>query len=90
MKSTIDASSWSDTAPSVENKVLFKKIALRVLPLIFVAYVFAFLDRVNIGYAKLQMLPDLGLTESQYGLAAGVFFIGYALFEIPSNLLLDK
>lgn len=90
MKSTIDASTWSDMAPSIENKVLFKKIALRVLPLIFVAYVFAFLDRVNIGYAKLHMLPDLGLTESQYGLAAGVFFIGYALFEIPSNLLLDK
>jgi MFS family permease len=90
MKSTIDASNWSLADASSTNRILFKKIALRVLPLIFVAYVFAFLDRVNIGYAKLQMLPDLGITESQYGFAAGVFFIGYALFEIPSNLLLDK
>jgi len=90
MKSTIDASSWSLAEATAINRVLFRKIALRVIPLIFVAYIFAFLDRVNIGYAKLQMLPDLGLTESQYGFAAGIFFIGYALFEIPSNLLLDK
>lgn len=90
MKSTIDASSWSLAEATAINRVLFRKIALRVVPLIFVAYIFAFLDRVNIGYAKLQMLPDLGLTESQYGFAAGIFFIGYALFEIPSNLLLDK
>ncbi|NNB34751.1 MFS transporter [Pseudomonas fragi] len=90
MKSTIDASSWSPAQPATVNRALFKKIALRILPLIFVAYVFAFLDRVNIGYAKLQMLPDLGITQSQYGFAAGIFFIGYALFEIPSNLLLDK
>ncbi|MEW4948227.1 MFS transporter [Pseudomonas asiatica] len=90
MKSTIDASSWNLAESSAINRVLFRKIALRVIPLIFVAYIFAFLDRVNIGYAKLQMLPDLGLTEGQYGFAAGIFFIGYALFEIPSNLLLDK
>ena len=90
MKSTIDASTWSPPGSSAINRMLFKKIALRVIPLIFLAYIFAFLDRVNIGYAKLQMLPDLGLTEGQYGFAAGIFFIGYALFEIPSNLLLDK
>jgi len=90
MKSTIDASTWSHPGSSAINRMLFKKIALRVIPLIFLAYIFAFLDRVNIGYAKLQMLPDLGLTEGQYGFAAGIFFIGYALFEIPSNLLLDK
>ncbi|WP_256590492.1 hypothetical protein [Pseudomonas sp. LB-090624] len=75
MKSTIDASSWRLAEATAINRVLFRKIALRVIPLIFVAYIFAFLDRVNIGYAKLQMLPDLGLTESQYGFAAGIFLL---------------
>lgn len=79
-----------DAQSLAASRLLFQKITWRVMPLIFIAYVFAFLDRVNIGYAKLQMMPELGLTESQYGLAAGVFFIGYALFEIPSNILLDK
>lgn len=69
---------------------LFGKVLWRLLPILFVAYFFSFLDRVNIGYAKLQMQPLLGITETQYGLAAGIFFLGYALFEIPSNLLLDK
>ncbi len=69
---------------------LFRKVLWRLLPILFIAYFFSFLDRVNIGYAKLQMQPLLGITETQYGLAAGIFFLGYALFEIPSNLLLDK
>lgn len=72
------------------NDVLFSKILRKILPIIFIAYFFSFLDRVNIGYAKLQMLPELGLTEIQYGLAAGIFFLGYAFFEIPSNILLAK
>lgn len=70
--------------------LLFKKVLGRLLPFLFVAYFFSFLDRVNIGYAKLQMQPLLGLSDSQYGLAAGIFFIGYAFFEIPSNLLMEK
>jgi MFS family permease len=92
MKSTTDTSQWrlADACDLTASKALFKKITWRIMPLVFVAYVVAFLDRVNIGYAKLQMMPELGLSESQYGLAAGVFFIGYALFEIPSNILLDK
>jgi MFS family permease len=92
MKTTTDSTPWplADARDSVASRALFRKITWRIMPLIFIAYVFAFLDRVNIGYAKLQMVPELGLTESQYGLAAGIFFIGYALFEIPSNLLLAK
>lgn len=69
---------------------LFRKILWRLLPILFSAYFFSFLDRVNIGYAKLQMQPLLGITEIQYGLAAGIFFLGYAFFEIPSNLLMAK
>ncbi|RRV10519.1 MFS transporter [Pseudomonas sp. v388] len=92
MEPTTDTSQWAqaDARTLSTQKMLFRKITLRVMPLVFIAYVFAFLDRVNIGYAKLQMAPELGLTDSQYGLAAGIFFIGYALFEIPSNILLDK
>ncbi|SBW79444.1 Putative metabolite transport protein NicT [Pseudomonas veronii 1YdBTEX2] len=69
---------------------LYKKISWRILPFLLLCYVFAYLDRVNIGFAKLQMQSDLGFSDAVYGLGAGVFFIGYALFEVPSNLLLPK
>lgn len=67
---------------------LYKKISWRILPFLLLCYVFAYLDRVNIGFAKLQMQSDLGFSDAVYGLGAGIFFIGYALFEVPSNLLL--
>ena len=69
---------------------VYARIALRFLPLLFVCYVMAYLDRVNVGFAKLQMLNDLQLSEAVYGLGAGVFFLGYFIFEVPSNLLLHK
>lgn len=69
---------------------VYARIALRFLPLLFVCYVMAYLDRVNVGFAKLQMLNDLQLSETVYGLGAGVFFLGYFIFEVPSNLLLHK
>lgn len=69
---------------------LYKKISWRILPFLLLCYVFAYLDRVNIGFAKLQMQSDLGFSDAVYGLGAGIFFIGYALFEVPSNLLLPK
>lgn len=53
-------------------------------------YVIAYLDRVNVGFAKLQMSQDLGFSETVFGLGAGVFFIGYFLFEVPSNLLMHR
>lgn len=69
---------------------LYKKISWRILPFLLLCYIFAYLDRVNIGFAKLQMQGDLGFSDAVYGLGAGIFFIGYALFEVPSNLLLPR
>lgn len=74
----------------LEKQQLLKKLLWKILPILFIAYFFSFLDRVNIGYAKLQMQEAIGFTDSQYALAAGIFFIGYAFFEIPSNILMDK
>ncbi|HEY2000451.1 MFS transporter [Paraburkholderia sp.] len=80
-------------SPAVEvnpGDTLFRRVAWRFMPLLFVGYVVAYLDRVNVGFAKLQMLNSLHLSEAAYGLGAGLFFIGYFLFEVPSNLLLHR
>ena len=66
------------------------KAALRLIPFMFLLYIVAFLDRVNVGYAALQMNEDLGFSDAVYGLGAGIFFIGYLLFEVPSNLILER
>ena len=68
----------------------YTKVAWRVVPLLFLSYIVAYLDRVNVGFAKLQMLNDLRFSETVYGLGAGIFFLGYFLFEVPSNLILYK
>jgi len=68
----------------------YAKIARRILPLLFAGYFVAILDRVNVGFAKLQMASDLALSDAVYGFGAGVFFIGYFLFEVPSNLILAR
>jgi MFS family permease len=67
-----------------------QKAALRFVPLLTIAYLFNYLDRTSLGFAALTMNQQLGLTASQFGLAAGVFFLGYSLFEIPSNLMLYR
>src|SRR5688572_29719607 len=67
-----------------------KKITLRIIPYIFVCYLFNYLDRVNVGFAKLQMLDDLNMSEAVYGLGAGIFFLGYIACGIPSNLMLRR
>ena len=69
---------------------MFAKIDRRLLPLLLIAYMVAYLDRINIGYAQLQMTQTLPFDDAVYGLGAGIFFIGYFLFEVPSNLLLDR
>jgi MFS family permease len=69
---------------------LYSRVIWRLMPLLLLAQILAFLDRVNIGTAKLQMAADVGLSASAYGLGAGVFFIGYFIFEVPSNLMLHK
>ena len=68
----------------------YGKVAWRLIPFLFVCYIVAFLDRVNVGFAKLQMAPDLQFSDAVYGFGAGVFFIGYFIFEVPSNVLLER
>ncbi|MFI5393803.1 MAG: hypothetical protein ACHQY1_08715 [Myxococcota bacterium] len=65
----------------------YRKVAWRLLPLLFVGYFLAMVDRVNVGFAKLQMAGDLSLSDEVYGFGAGIFFVGYFLFEFPSNLI---
>ncbi|MCA1326747.1 MFS transporter [Herbaspirillum sp. alder98] len=69
---------------------VYRKVAFRIMPFLMLCYVAAYLDRINIGFAKLHMLNDLGFSETAYGLGAGLFFIGYLLFEVPSNLLMMR
>lgn len=67
-----------------------RKAAWRLIPLLCVAYIISYIDRTNVGFAALTMNPDLGLTAKQFGFAAGMFSIGYCLFELPSNVALQK
>jgi D-galactonate transporter len=83
------------TIPSAEKEPiavtkLFSKISWRILPFLMLCYVIAFLDRINIGYAQLQMKQTLTFSDATYGFGAGIFFVGYFLFEVPSNLLLER
>ena len=80
----------SNAASPVQFDPLYRKVAWRVLPLLLLGYIIAYLDRVNVGFAKLAMLSDLGMSDAAYGLGAGIFFIGYFLFEVPSNLMLHR
>src|SRR3954449_433124 len=67
-----------------------QKISRRLIPYLFVLYVAAYLDRINVGFAQLQMKSALGFGDAVYGLGAGIFFIGYFIFEVPSNLVLAR
>jgi len=69
---------------------LFAKISWRLLPFLMLCYVIAFLDRINIGFAQLQMKQTLPFSDATYGIGAGIFFVGYMVFEVPSNLLLER
>jgi sugar phosphate permease len=74
----------------VTESGLYARVTRRLIPVLFACYVAAYLDRVNVGFAKLQMLTDLRFSETVYGLGAGIFFIGYFLFEVPSNIMLHR
>ncbi len=74
----------------VTTNQTIRTITLRLVPLLLICYIFAHLDRVNIGFAKGTMSIDLGLTDAMYGFGAGLFFISYMIFGVPSNMLLDK
>lgn len=67
-----------------------RKVSLRLLPFLFLLYVVAFLDRVNFGYAALEMNSTLGLSAEVFGFLSGIFFVGYLIFEIPSNMILQR
>ena len=74
----------------IDEKQLISKITWRIMPFLGILYLIAYIDRQNVSYAKLQMVGDLGMSEYAYGLGASLFFIGYFIFEVPSNLLLDR
>jgi D-galactonate transporter len=78
--------------PRVDDHVeaVYSKVSWRIMPLLVICYLVAYLDRINIGYAQLQMKQTLPFGDAVYGLGAGIFFVGYFLFEVPSNLMLEK
>jgi len=85
------ASTVLRTAPTNElAAVTLRKVTWRLIPFLFVLYVIAWLDRVNIGFAGLEMNTDLGFSSTVFGLGSGIFFLGYCLFEIPSNIILER
>ncbi|TQC40034.1 MFS transporter, partial [Rhodococcus sp. WS4] len=83
-------SSDLDQPPGAYRDTVIRKIKMRVLPFLVVLYIMAFIDRANVGYAALEMNADLGITKAQFGLIAGLFSVGYFLFEVPSNMLMRK
>ena len=85
----MDAVQNNDNGLSFEEAT-YSKVAWRLIPLLLLCYVVAYLDRVNVGFAKLQMIDELKFSETVYGLGAGIFFIGYFLCEVPSNIILHR
>ena len=73
-----------------EGRRLYRKVAWRLIPFLCCCYLAAYLDRINVGFAKLQMADQLQLSDAAFGLGAGLFFVGYILFEVPSNLILKR
>jgi MFS family permease len=86
-RNTVPVDSFDEDA--FEDRI-YRKVNWRIIPLFIACFLFAYLDRVNISFAKLQMQSDLGFSETVYGLGASLFFVGYFLFEVPSNMLLHK
>lgn len=91
MQTTSDAE-LSDEVLHTEHEAaaVYRKVALRIVPLLLLCYIMSYLDRVNLSFAKLSFLHDLGMSEAVYGVAAAVFYVTYVLFEVPSNLYMKK
>jgi len=89
-----DASVTDGVAPRYDARDFeaktYAKVGRRLIPFLMLCYLGAYLDRVNVGFAKLQMLNELRFSETIYGMGAGIFFLGYFLFEVPSNLILHR
>jgi sugar phosphate permease len=79
----------SPTAARADD-ALYRRVAFALIPFLFLCYVVAMVDRLNVGYAKLQFMADLHFDESVFGMAAGALYVGYILFEVPSNLMLER
>lgn len=73
-----------------DRDATYRRVTWRLIPFLLFCYLCSYLDRINVGFAKLQMLSDLEFSETVYGLGAGIFFIGYVIFEIPSNLVMIR
>ena len=84
------AASLASSLSELSEAATIRKLKTRLLPFLFVLFLFAFIDRINLGFAALTMNRELGITSQQFGFAAGIFFWGYFLFEVPSNLILHK
>ncbi|GAA3370250.1 MFS transporter [Streptomyces antimycoticus] len=80
----------TETPALARENTVYRKVVRRIVPFLILCYVASYLDRVNVGFAKLQMSDDLGFSEAAYGLGAGLFFIGYFILEVPSNLMLQR
>ena len=87
---SIDGGRPLTTDRTTFEEAVYRKVGWHLIPFLMLCYVVAYLDRVNVGFAKLQMLTDLKFSETVYGFGSGIFFIGYFLFEVPSNVLLHK
>lgn len=90
MKTEVAAGIGMHVREEVDEERLYRKVTLRIVPFIFLCYLVAYLDRINIGFLKLQMQDALSFSDAVYGLGAGIFFLGYVLFEVPSNLMIGR
>jgi sugar phosphate permease len=75
---------------AAELNAVYRKIAIRIVPFLILGYIMAYLDRSNIGFARVDMIGDLGFSELVFGIGAGLFYLGYSAFEVPSNLMMKK
>ena len=78
------------SARDLEANAVYRKVLWRIMPFLMLCYIVAFIDRANIGFAKLHFITDLGFNDAIYGIGAGIFYVGYILFEVPSNMVLHK
>src|SRR6201995_3097144 len=93
MAQSCDASraSVEESGVAADNEAsILKRVAYRFIPFLMLCYFVNYLDRVNVGFAKLTMDADLGLSDTAFGFGAGIFFLAYFLFEVPSNLMLER
>src|ERR1700761_4500224 len=78
------------TAAPADEDTLYALVTRRLMPILLTAFCIAYLDRINVGLAKLQMASDLGFSDAVYGFGAGIFYLAYAIFEVPSNLIMHR